>query len=218
MNRRKSSFSLALIGLVVLGLNRPCVAQQARREQVPLKATAEQRRAAQSAVTQALATSATLDEATPRLLRGICTSLGWEAGGIWTVDAGKDVLVCHHFWHTPSLQIPEFKAITQKSTFRRGVGLPGRVWASGKPHWIVDVVHDTNFPRAPYAAKEGLHGAFAFPIREGKKVLGVLECFSQEIREPDSDLLRMFDTIDGQIARFIESKQRTSAGETAAGL
>jgi len=41
--------------------------------------------------------------------------------------------------------------------------LPGRVWASLKPTWIPDVVHDSNFPRASFANRVGLHAAFGFP-------------------------------------------------------
>jgi signal transduction protein with GAF and PtsI domain len=76
-------------------------------------------------------------------------------------------------------------------TFWRGVGLPGRVWESASPAWIPDVVADTNFPRAPIAAREGLHAAFGFPILLRGQVFGVLEFFSREIREPDEHLLPM---------------------------
>ena len=70
-----------------------------------------------------------------------------------------------------------------------GIGMPGRVWASGKPAWIIDVTKDTNFPRAPYADRVGLHSAFGFPIKLGRDVLGVIEFFSRKIRHTDNDML-----------------------------
>jgi hypothetical protein len=42
----------------------------------------------------------------------------------------------------------EFRSLTERTTFNRGEGLPGRVWASGEPAWIVDVVADARFTRA----------------------------------------------------------------------
>ena len=80
--------------------------------------------------------------------------------------------------------------------------MPGRVWASGEPHWIPDVVHDSNFPRAGIAAREGLHAAFGFPVLLRGEVLSVMEFFSREIREPDADLLSMLTTVGNQIGMF----------------
>jgi GAF domain-containing protein len=91
-------------------------------------------------------------------------------------------------------------------TFAPGVGLPGRIWSSGQPAWIVDVVRDPNFPRTKSAAVDGLHGAFGFPIVGPGGFLGVMEFFSPEIREPDESLLRMFDAVGRQIGQFIERK------------
>src|SRR5439155_839318 len=82
---------------------------------------------------------------------------------------------CLEAWHRCEVNVPRFEAITRQHTFARGVGLPGRVWTSGKPVWIPDVAKDANFPRAPVAAQEGLHGAFGCPIMLGREVLGVME-------------------------------------------
>src|SRR4026207_2527153 len=88
-----------------------------------------------------------------------------------------------------------------------GVGLPGRVWAYAAPAWILDVVNDPNFPRALFAARAGLHGAFAFPIRNGDQVYGVIEFFSRELREPDRDLLNLVDDIGLKICQFLQREQ-----------
>ncbi len=87
------------------------------------------------------------------------------------------------------------------------MGLPGRVWASGEPAWIPDVVDDANFPRAAIAQREGLHGAFALPILTRRQVIGVMEFFSREIREPDEGLLRMLTQVGAHIGQFMERKR-----------
>ena len=66
---------------------------------------------------------------------------------------------------------------------------------------------DANFPRARLAECAGLHGAFAFPIHLGEHVLGVIEFFSREIRQPNQEVLEMFSAIGGQIGQFIERKR-----------
>jgi PAS domain S-box-containing protein len=132
-------------------------------------------------------------------------------GGLWGVDAGSSRLLCVEVWHAPSTAIPEFEAASRQGSFSPGVGLPGRVWKSGEPAWIPDVAGDDNFPRTAIAAHEGLHGAFASPIKFGKDVLGVMEFFSSEIRAPDADLLGMMTAIGNQVGQFIERKRAEAA-------
>jgi PAS domain S-box-containing protein len=171
----------------------------------------EQRTAVLHAVTRILAESATLAEAAPRIVQAIGSSLAWPLGAIWQVDPEARKLRCVEVWHGGPARFHEFEAVLRQRTFEPGVGLPGRVWASGQPAWIPDVVHDANFPRAPIAAREGLHGALSFPIRLGEEVLGVIEFFCTETRQPDEDLLRMMASAGSQIGQFIERKRAEEA-------
>jgi len=168
---------------------------------------AEQRLVAQHSVTQVLAEAATLEEATRKILQAVCECLVWDLGELWRIDRAAEVLRCVEVWHKESLEAPQFKASSHDRTFMPGIGLPGRVWSSREPAYIPDVVQDANFPRAPIAAREGLHAAFGFPILLGSEVVGVMDFFSQEIRQPDQDLLDMMATIGSQIGQFIERKR-----------
>ncbi|MGH9313445.1 MAG: response regulator [Vicinamibacterales bacterium] len=168
---------------------------------------ADRRLTAEHVTARALVESATLAEATPKILQAICQALDWEHGALWTVDLDANVLRCVESWHPPGAEFPEFDAISRRTVFPPGVGLPGRVWASARPAWIPDVVRDANFPRAPIAAREGLHGAFGFPILHNGSVRSVMEFFSREIREPDEELLQMLATVGSQIGLFLERRR-----------
>jgi len=168
---------------------------------------AEHRLQVQDAVSRILADAPTLREATPKVIQALCERAGWELGAIWHVDRAANELSCVEVWHVPWLSVPQFEATTRQRRFPPGIGLPGRVWTSGKPAWVPDVTTDDNFPRAPVAIQEGLHAAFCFPIRLGEDVLGVIECFSREVREPDENFLQMLTPIGSQLGQFIERKQ-----------
>lgn len=167
---------------------------------------AELRLQTQYVVTRALAESDRLREAAPKVLEAVGESLGWEVGALWRVDRGGEVLRCVETWHVSGIAVAEFEEISKREPFPKGVGLPGRVWESGEAAWITDIVTNDNFPRASFAEKEGLHGAFAFPILLGDEVLGVMEFFSHELREPDEDVLEMMGGVGSQIGQFIERK------------
>ena len=162
---------------------------------------------AQHAVTRVLAEANSLAEAAPRLLRAMCERLDWQHGGLWAVDRNANLLRCVEVWGLPNAKESEFEEISRRTTFGSGVGLPGRVWADREPIWIPDVTHDPNKPRALYAAREGLHAAFGFPIQTGDEFLGVVEFFSDEIRPPDEDLIASMTNIGRQIGMFMKRKQ-----------
>ena len=175
----------------------------------------EQHLAAQYATARVLAESDSLNDAAPRILQALCETLGWERGAVWCVDRPANVLRCVDTWHTPEVQVAEFDALSRRTTFLPGIGLPGRVWATGLPAWIPDVLQDLNFSRGAAATKEGLRGAFGFPIVLQGDVLGVLEFFSREIREPDEELLKMIGTVGSQIGQFMERRQAEEALRTS---
>ena len=172
---------------------------------------------AQYFVTKVLAEAPSLHEAAPQVLKNICETLEWAVGTVWKLDKKEGILRCVETWHIPTANVSEFSALTRSHTFDRGIGLPGRVWQEVDALWIEDVTRDPNFPRAPIASKEGLHSAFGFPILLADEVLGVLEFFSPQIRQPDTKLLKLLSAIGSQIGQFIERTEAEAALRLYAG-
>jgi signal transduction histidine kinase/integral membrane sensor domain MASE1 len=167
----------------------------------------ERRRAAAHVVSEILASAPTLPEAASRIVRGICENLNWSHGAVWTIDDERPQLRCIAAWPRTGV----FAAATIELRFAAGVGLPGRVWSSREPAWIENVVDDGNFPRAGVARAEGLHSAFAFPIRAGDAIYGVLEFFNRSIVAPDADLLATMGSTGNQLGQFVVRTQVEAA-------
>jgi PAS domain S-box-containing protein len=175
----------------------------------------ERRRTARLAVTHILSQAINIDLALAQVLKDVCESLEWDVGTFWAVDLQKNILQCQQSWHRPDFQVAEFQEASRTLTFGRDASLPGRVWVEGKSHWVPDVIQDEHFVRAEVAARIGLHGAFACPVSFDGNVMGVIEFFSREIREPDADLLEMMSTLGGQIGQFIQRRQAEANLEEA---
>ncbi len=178
---------------------------------------AEERLTAQYTVTRVLAESRSLEEAVPKIIQAVGQILEWDCGVFWRIDKVAGVLRCINQWQRPAIEIESFVEATWQCVLRSGEGLPGRVWAAGKPAWIVDVMEDGNFPRGAQAREAGLHGGFGFPLQVGGEVEGVIEFFSRHVRLPDDELLKMIDDIGlkigqlGERARTEEALRQTEA-------
>src|SRR5436305_10234449 len=124
-----------------------------------------------------------------RVLEAMAVALACRLGAVWEVDADGGRLSCVETWCAPGFDGEEFARVTRDAAFEPGIGLPGRVWMTGSPSWVVDLGDDPNFPRAGVATASGLASAICFPLRAPSGVLGVIELYTDEPRVPDGGLL-----------------------------
>jgi PAS domain S-box-containing protein len=166
----------------------------------------DRRLAVQYEVSRVLATSEQLGDAAPELLRAVCEGLGWDLGQFWLLDRAGDRLRFLASWRSPAIDERAAAGLRHGGEFTRGLGLPGRVWASCRPAWISNLESDGTFPRLREALNAGIRSAFAFPVATDNEVCGVLEFMSRQPREPDEDLLRGVAALGNQIGQFIERR------------
>ena len=144
-------------------------------------------------------------EVYPAVLEAIGGLLGWELGAVWETVTGHR-LKCVTTWHAGA-GAPAFSALSERITLSAGEGLPGRVLLTGEAQWITDAPEDANFPRAELARQAGLHAAFGFPLRNPNGVVGVMELFSRQLREPDEAVLETMNALGSQIGQFVARRR-----------
>src|SRR5205823_14713365 len=97
------------------------------------------------------------------------------------------------------------QAASRDVAFARGVGLLGRVWATGRAASIEDAAGEAS-PR-PALTHAGLHAKFAFAVTNGRKVTGVVVLLSYERRFLGRATLRVMANIGSEIGHFVERRR-----------
>jgi signal transduction histidine kinase len=172
---------------------------------ITLRKAAEKRLQAEFAVTRVFAEPLPIEALAPFLLQAISANLGWHVGELWRVDG--DVLRWDASWHQAGLDTAEFDTLSREMTFPPGVGLPGRVWATGRALWAEDVLRCAGFLRTPAAVRLGLRTACAFPIGSEQRVTGVMALLCREVEDPDETLLTMLTDIGRRIGQHLELRR-----------
>ncbi len=162
----------------------------------------DRRLAVHNAVASVLVEAESLAKTHAQILQAIGKELHWEIGLLWHVNTQTNALECIETWHAPSHHLEGVIGSSRNMKLTSGEGLVGQVWKKGEPLGIIDVAQKQNHPLAIAAKSEGLHGAFAFPIRLSGQVLSVMEFFSRDPLDPDQELLNMFTAIGIQIGYF----------------
>ena len=160
---------------------------------------------AQYAVSRVLENFRDLSGAAPEIFRVLGERLGWEVGVLWTVEEGA--LHCGGVWRAAGRAADVFEEACRGSAFRRGAGLPGRVWRREDACWVEDVLEDEGFLRKEAAAGAGLRCALAFPIQDGGGFVGVFELLKGEVSPVDEDLVRVACLVGHQIGQFVERRR-----------
>jgi PAS domain S-box-containing protein len=155
------------------------------------------------ALVRVLAEAATVEDAAQLLLQLIAGEFGWAYGALWLKDNGGNVLHVADDWSLDEPELHEFRRLSRRLTFGPGLGLPGRVWTTGEPAWIVDVAEDANFPRIEIAARAGLRAAVGLPVLGPYGVLGAMEFLSREARAVEPEQLDLLRTLGRQVGQYV---------------
>jgi diguanylate cyclase (GGDEF)-like protein/PAS domain S-box-containing protein len=170
----------------------------------------EKRQAMEHAVTRALAEAATLEEAVTKVIETICRTLEWHYGARWEWRAEDGCLHRRESWGAATPEIRDLEhtaACSRVGPNPPGEGLMRRAFATGRPVWISDVTRDATFGREGLARRAGLRAAFAFPLRRGEEVLGVLEFFHSDVREPDPLLVNIAESLGSEVGQYMVRMQ-----------
>jgi diguanylate cyclase (GGDEF)-like protein/PAS domain S-box-containing protein len=175
---------------------------------------AETRQAMEHAVSRVLAEAQSMDIAITRTLQTICETMGWDYGDRYEYAEDLGTLRRREMW---AIDTPEMAAFASSAAHRTvrpdstGTGLVRRTFAAGKPVWIADISREPGLHRHVFLERAGLHGAFAFPLIASGQVLGVLEFFHRDVREPDPMLIEVAQSIGSHIGQFIVRMQAEEA-------
>ena len=175
------------------------------------EAPARRERLAEHAVARTLSESADPSGVYSAVLGAIGDSLGWRLAAAWEETPDGQRLRCTELWEAEGADAGRFRAVTERMTFARGEGMPGRVWAAGEPLWIEDLSEAVNFPRRDAALAAGLRSAFAFPVTIGGRAIGVVELYSAEQIEPDADLLESMTVLGTQVGQLVGRRRAEDA-------
>jgi PAS domain S-box-containing protein len=169
----------------------------------------ERRLAAQLSLTNLLSEGRAFEETARNIMQTISEALEWDLGAIWEVV--DDEMRCVEVWHTAQVDDAAARALCDNHRMPRGVGLIGRVWETGEGIWVPDFRDESVYPRAGAAINAGLRSAFAFPVITLGHVVGVMEFFSVQYREPEQALIPVLTLIGAQIGDFLERRHTQQA-------
>jgi PAS domain S-box-containing protein len=161
----------------------------------------------QYVITRVLAGANGLAEAAPLMLRIMGENQSWDMGELWEVADDEQSLRCVDIWHTEEHQGAEYLERRRGAHLEPDAGLAGRVWHRHAPLWIPDLAEEGSADLVPFQKEADLHGAFAIPLRNGPRIIGVMAFYSRARREANDDHLSMLSALGGQIGQFMERKR-----------
>ena len=191
----------------LLAVHEQATIEQSERHEVALRRLQLMR-----AIGVSVNEAATLEDAIATTLHLVCRHTGWPVGHAFrlTMDRAPR-LVSLRIWYLESPERFEaFRRASEAHGFPVGIGLPGRVQASGAPEWIADVRNDPTFPRARAAAASGLAAAFGIPVLSGAETVGVIEFFATRPMPRDPVLLELMAQVGTQLGRVAERTRATA--------
>lgn len=163
----------------------------------------ERRLGVQYAISRAFADAEELGQVTGLVLATLTEALEWQAAAIWGLDEDGATLRSVDV-HPSTGPLDPWATATRELRLAMGEGVPGSVWATGRPVWIRDTGDQAGFARRDAARRVGLGHGFAFPVRVRGEVRAVVELFAAGVRSLDAEQAEFLETVGLQMGSFLE--------------
>ena len=113
---------------------------------------------------QAISTSTDFETAMENTLASVCQMFGWDYGEAW-VPHGEEVALQCCSAYVGSPELASFQRFRGHLKLDADAGLPGRVWSSKKPQWVLDLTKEAELVvHADAAAEVGLSAGMSVPV------------------------------------------------------
>ncbi len=148
-------------------------------------------------------TSTRMDKLVSRCLGLISEYLNWPVAHAYRLSE-SGYYQSSGIWYLQNRDsLAEFRAGSEKRLCASGEGLVGQTASRREPYWgSLDI--DTRFTQLITDNSQPLRTGLFFPVIANDQVAFVVECFSYNRVEPDSEFLDLLPNISAQIGRVME--------------
>jgi|CXWL01.1.fsa_nt_gi PAS domain S-box-containing protein len=175
------------------------------------RALAEQQAAAEwmrleHGVARILADSESAKAGIEEVCKAVCESTGWLCGRYFRAYEEAGLLRFDAAWGSLDPAVQRFIEGSQGLSMRRGEGLTGEVWRTGRALWIREAASDPRILGKALVREFGPYGAVVLPVVSQSRVIGVFSFSSRALREQDQRQMESLQSICNQTGQFLRRK------------
>lgn len=164
----------------------------------------------QHEISLAIAKAADFQTALHVALTQVCEFTSWEYGEAW-IPNGKILELSPVWYSIPNIAaLEQFRLCSEAFILSANTGLPGRVWASKQPEWIVDVSteSETYFLRNQIAKACSVKAGFGIPVMSSDRVSVVLVFFMRQAQLEDKRLVEFITLVRAELEQALQRLAR----------
>jgi PAS domain S-box-containing protein len=139
----------------------------------------------------------------------ICQVTRCALGQAWVPDGG--VLVCGGPSYASRYGFEALRSASERLGYQRGAGLPGLVWATGRPCLVEGADDPARFDRAAAARRAGVAEVIAVPVETSSGLLAVLEFFVAAERTGEAGRLQRISRAAAELGPVLDRKRAEAA-------
>lgn len=144
-----------------------------------------------------------IDDISLHCISRICQLTNWQIGQAWYPSDDGDALQCSDIAFYSSLPATAFRQQSLACHLQLGEGLPGKAANENTPVFIDNIaVEQRGLLTLP-----AIHSGFAFPVRNGQRLLAVFEFFGVRRAAPDKYFLNAIEEIGTHLSVVFERRR-----------